>query len=147
LIEPTTVRLGATFRLYDLLGYGWCVDRVALEAWIEHYERAWRSPGTTLLAELFAPEATYSMAPFEEPHRGLAAIERLWEAERDGPDEEFTLETEIVAVEGDTGVVRAEAVYAAPPRHYRDLWIMRFDEHGRCLAFEEWPFWPAEPPK
>jgi ketosteroid isomerase-like protein len=123
------------------------VDRAALEAWIGLYERAWRSAGTSQLAELFATDATYSMAPFEQPHRGLAAIERLWELERDGPDEGFTLETEIVAIEGDTGVVRAEVVYARPPRRYRDLWIVYFDEHGRCLAFEEWPFWPSEPPK
>jgi ketosteroid isomerase-like protein len=120
------------------------VDRAALQSWIELYERAWRSPGTDLLGELFAPDATYSMAPFEEPQRGLAAIERLWEAEREGPDEEFTMETEIVAVEGDTGVVFAEVWYAKPPRHYRDLWIVRFDEDGRCLVFEEWPFWPRD---
>lgn len=25
---------------------------------------------------------------------------------------------------------------------YRDLWIVRFDEDGRCREFEEWPFWP-----
>lgn len=123
------------------------MDRSAVEEWVSQYERAWRSRGTALLAELFAPEATYSMAPFEEPHRGRAAIERLWEAERDGHEEQFTLETEIVAVEGDTGVVRAEVVYAAPPRHYRDLWVERFDDDGRCLAFEEWPFWPSEPSK
>jgi hypothetical protein len=123
------------------------VDRPALEAWIELYEHAWRSPGTALLSELFAPEATYSMAPFAEPQRGLEAIERLWEAERDGPDEEFLLGTEIVAVEGDTAVVRVEVRYARPPRHYRDLWIVRLDDQGRCIAFEEWPFSPPEPPK
>jgi ketosteroid isomerase-like protein len=121
------------------------VDRGALENWIDRYEQAWRSAGTSLVADLFAPEATYSMAPFEEPHRGLAAIERLWETERDGPDEEFTLETEIVAVDGDTGVVRAEVEYAQAPRRYRDLWIVRLAGDGRCVAFEEWPYWPGKP--
>jgi ketosteroid isomerase-like protein len=118
------------------------VDRRSLETWIELYERAWRSPGTALLAKLFAPAATYSPAPFQEPHRGLAAIERFWEAGRDGPDEEFTLVTEVVAVEGDTGVVRAEVHYARGPQQFRDLWIARFDADGRCVAFEEWPFSP-----
>ena len=47
-----------------------------------------------------------------------------------------------MAVEGDTGVVRAEVVYERPPQHFRDLWIVRVDEQGRCLAFEEWPFRP-----
>ena len=120
------------------------MDRHALQAWIELYERAWRSPGTALVADLFAPEATYRMAPFQEPHHGLDAIERLWKAERAGPDETFRLETEIVAVEGDTGVVRAEVWYEQPAQHFRDLWIVRFDDDGRCLAFEEWPFSPPK---
>jgi hypothetical protein len=116
------------------------VDRSALARWIELYERAWRTPGTALLADLFAPEATYSTAPFTEPHRGLTAIERLWEAERDGPDERFTLTSEILAADGDTGVVQAVVVYEDPPRHFLDLWIIRLDARGRCTAFEEW-YW------
>jgi hypothetical protein len=90
-----------------------------------------------VLSELFAPDATYSTAPFEEPYRGLEAIGELWEAEREGPDEVFTMESEIVAVEGDTGVVRVEVRYGDPLRQlYRDLWIVHLDEAGRCLAFE-----------
>jgi hypothetical protein len=50
------------------------MDRAGLRAWVELYERAWRTAGTELLAELFAPEATYQTAPFEEPFRGLPAI-------------------------------------------------------------------------
>ena len=113
--------------------------------WVEAYERAWRTAGTDALGDLFTPEATYRMAPFEEPHRGLEAIAELWEAEREGPDEEFTLEFEVVAVEGDTGVVRCEVAYGAPNRRlYRDLWIVKLDEDGRCSHFEEWPFWPEQ---
>jgi hypothetical protein len=120
------------------------MERRDLEAWIELYERAWRTPGTQLLADLFAPDATYSTAPFTDRHRGLAAIEQLWEAERTGPDERFTLTSEILAVEADTGVARIEVVYEdlSPHdgRHYLDLWIVRLDEQGRCTSFEEW-FW------
>lgn len=118
-------------------------DRAAVESWVEAYERAWRTPGTEGLAELFAPDATYSTAPFTEPHRGLAAIARLWEDEREGPDEAFSLDSEVVAVQGDTGVVRLEVRYGDPVGgEYRDLWIVRLDAEGRCVAFEEWPFWP-----
>jgi ketosteroid isomerase-like protein len=110
------------------------------------YERAWRTAGTESLADLFTPDATYRMAPFEDPHRGLAAIADLWDAERQGPDEAFTLESEVVAVEGDTGVVRCEVAYGEPYNIvYRDLWIIRLDEHRRCFHFEEWPFWPGQP--
>jgi SnoaL-like domain len=119
------------------------LTRGRLQDWIDAYERAWRTPGTERLAELFADEATYRTAPFENPFRGLAAIADFWEAGRDGPDEEFTMTSEIVAVEGDTGVARIEVRYGATGLHYRDIWIARLDESERCVAFEEWPFWPS----
>jgi ketosteroid isomerase-like protein len=121
------------------------MNRAALTAWIDAYERAWRTPGTGLLAQLFSADATYLTAPFETPIRGLPAIAEFWEAERDGPDEPFTLTWEPVAVEGQTGVARAEVTYSDPPaRLYRDLWIVTLDSEGRCAAFEEWPFFPSQ---
>jgi hypothetical protein len=68
----------------------------------------------------------------------------MWDDDREGPDEVFTLSTEIVAVEGDTAVVRAEVRYGEPiHQEYRDLWLIRFDADGRCAWFEEWPYWPG----
>jgi hypothetical protein len=52
--------------------------------WLKGYERAWRTPGTAALAELFTEDAAYSTAPYENPHRGLAAIGKMWDAERLG---------------------------------------------------------------
>lgn len=120
------------------------MDRPTLRAWLTAYECAWRTAGTEALADLFAPEATYRMNPYEEPYRGLRAIAAMWDAEREGPNEVFTMSSRIIAVEGDTGVVRLNVTYGAPPHEeYRDLWIVNFDEHGRCQTFEEWPFWPS----
>ncbi len=119
------------------------VDRSALRTWVEAYERAWRTPGSENLATLFAEDATYRTAPFEEPFRGLGAISAMWEDGRDGHDEAFELESQVVAVEGDVGVVRLEVRYGEPASQtYRDLWLVRLDDEGRCTAFEEWPFWP-----
>src|SRR6266542_3118451 len=109
------------------------MDRAGVQAWVALYERAWRTPGTEVLAELFAPEATYQTAPFEEPFQGLPAIAAMWEAEREGPEEVFAMDSEVVAVEGDTGVARLEVRYGDPVRQtYRDLWVVRFDAQGRC---------------
>ena len=113
------------------------------EAWIAAYERAWRTEGTGALGELFADDATYRMSPYEEPAIGLAAIAELWEREREGPDESFEMRHEIVAVEEGTAVVRVEVEYGRGTE-YRDLWIVRFAEDGRCREFEEWPFWPGQ---
>jgi ketosteroid isomerase-like protein len=121
------------------------MDRAQLTDWIAGYERAWRSPGTDALAGLFTEDATYSTAPYENPHRGLAAIGEMWEAERLGSGEDFEMSSEIVAAEGDTGVVRVEVQYRAPKdKEYRDLWIVRLSGAALCSHFEEWPFWPPD---
>jgi ketosteroid isomerase-like protein len=120
------------------------VDRAGVEAWVSGYERAWRTPGTAGLADLFAGDVAYLYDPYEEPVRGLAALGPWWEEGRDGPDEVFTMTTDVVAVDGDVAVVRAEVAYGEPVRQeYRDLWVVRFGPDGRCVAFEEWPFWPG----
>lgn len=122
------------------------MTRGEVTGWLAEYERAWRTAGTTGLGQLFSETATYRLSPYEQPIAGLDAIAAMWERERTGPDEQFTMRSETVAIDGDTAVVRVEVDYAGPPaREYRDLWVIRFDQTGRCQAFEEWPFWPEQP--
>ncbi|MBF6327153.1 nuclear transport factor 2 family protein [Nocardia transvalensis] len=122
------------------------MDRGAVEAWVGGYERAWRAAGTGQLRELFAEDVGYLVSPWAEPVRGMAALERLWEDKRAGPDEPFAMTSEVVAVDGDTAVVRVAVEYFADdPARWRDLWILRFDRDGRCVWFEEWPFAPGQP--
>jgi ketosteroid isomerase-like protein len=120
------------------------IDRESVESWIARYEEAWRTAGTDPLSTVFAEDATYRMAPFEEAVGGLSAIGKLWEREREGADEEFEMRHELLAVDGDTAVVRVEVDYRATGNSYRDLWVLRFDGEGRCREFEEWPFWPGQ---
>jgi hypothetical protein len=113
--------------------------------WIVAYGRAWRTAGTAAVRDLFTTEASYRPAPFDEPLHGWEAIAVFWEAEREGPDEIFTLAAEVVAADGATGVARLEVRYGDPvTQTYRDLWIIELDDTGRCTAFEEWPFHPAQ---
>jgi len=116
----------------------------ATKTWVRTYEQLWRTPGTDRLAELFAPDATYRTAPWAEPIAGLPAIAEFWEAGRDGPDESFTMDAQLVAVDGPTAVVRVRVDYDGGD-NWRDLWILTFDDDGRCTTFEEWPFAPDQP--
>ena len=116
-----------------------------VRGWVVRYERAWRAPETDVLTELFTEDATYLVSPWAQPCEGMAAISDLWDAERDGPGEEFTMVSELVAVDGDTAVVRVEVEYVATGNRWRDLWVLRFGADGRCSAFEEWPFAPDQP--
>jgi ketosteroid isomerase-like protein len=118
-------------------------DWATVSRWLAGYEAAWRTPGTEDLAELFTADAIYLQSPYEQAVNGLPAIERMWEAEREGPGEVFTLTAEILAVDGPTAVVRAEVRYGNPPsQEYRDLWVIRLADDGHCTWFEEWPYWP-----
>lgn len=119
------------------------MNRPNVTAWVAAYERAWRSAGTAALGELFTPDAVYRQGPFQPDVVGLAAIGAMWEAERDGPDEVFTMTAEVVAVEDDTAVVRLDVHYGdLVPQQWRDLWVIRFAADGRCREFEEWPIAP-----
>ncbi|WCO69165.1 hypothetical protein PO878_10565 [Iamia majanohamensis] len=77
---------------------------------------------------------------------GAEALARFWESEREGPEEEFTLRSEVVAVDpaARTAVVRVEVAYGDGER-WRDLWVLHLAPDGRCRAFEEWPFSPDQP--
>jgi hypothetical protein len=122
------------------------IDESTVRAWVADYERAWRTAGTDRLDRLFTTDATYQMSPFQEPHRHLDAIRALWDIERSGPDEEFEMDFEIVAVDDPRAVVRLDVGYG-PPHHerFKDLWVLEFAPDGRCRAFEEWPFSPEKP--
>ncbi|MFI6865871.1 YybH family protein [Nocardia sp. NPDC050406] len=122
------------------------MDRTAVSQWVAAYERAWRTPGTSSLSALFTPDCEYLVSPWAEPLVGVEALAKFWEDGRDGPDEPFTMSSRIVAVDGDTAVVRVFVDYHADdPARWRDLWIIRFDSSGRCAHFEEWPFAPRQP--
>ena len=67
----------------------------------------------------------------------------MWEAGR-SPGEAFSMASEVVAVEGDVGVVRVAVHYTAPgTRSTGTSGLCGSPADGRCASFEEWPFWPA----
>jgi hypothetical protein len=121
------------------------VDEADVFRWVALYEDAWRSSGTSALPPIFSSGVTYLPSPWADPVVGLDALGRFWEAERDGPDEAFSMEAEPVAVEGDIAVVRVQVEYVAPPSSWRNLWVIQFDGEQRCRRFEEWPFEPDQP--
>lgn len=74
--------------------------------WLAGYEQAWRSFGTSGLAGLFTTDIQYRPSPWRDPVTGLDTLGAWWEGERDGPDEEFTVGYEVLAVDGSVAVVR-----------------------------------------
>lgn len=115
------------------------MNRDAVMAWVSEYERGWREDDLSAVRKLFSEDARYARSPYDDPPRGHA-IEDFW---LDDPGTEFTMTSELVAVEGDQAVVRVEVHYTAPQRReYRELWVLRFADDGRVADFEEWTYWP-----
>ena len=122
------------------------MDRATLVQWVASYERLWRTSGTERLDELFVPDASYLPSPWARPIEGLEEIARFWEVERNGADEQFTMSSDLVAVDADMAVVRVFVEYGpSGSKPWRDLWVLRFAQDGRCSWFEEWPFSPDQP--
>jgi hypothetical protein len=116
-----------------------------VQSWVDKYVDAWRSNGTLELADVFSDNVIYSLSPWKPPLHGLVQLEKFWEKARSEPHEVFELNSEVVAVEDKTAVVRVEVKYANDtPNCWRDVWILVFDKNGACISFEEWPFSPEQ---
>ena len=118
------------------------MDRDGVMQWVDGYERAWRDGDLSGIERLFTEDATYRPSPYEESEVGHAAIKDFW---LDDEDSTFTAQASVVAVDGDTAVVRVEVAYGDPvTQEYRDLWVLHFAADGRVDDFEEWAYWPGK---
>ena len=117
------------------------MDRDEVMRWVAGYERAWRERDVEAVEGLFTERAAYRPSPYEPSEVGHEAIKTLW---LDDEGTAFTMDAVVVAVDGDTAVVRVDVSYVAPrPQEYRDLWVLRFADDGRVADFEEWAYWPG----
>jgi hypothetical protein len=115
------------------------------EVGLRAYEAAWHTVGRGSLGDLFAADATYQAAPFDDRLVGMDAIARFWEAGREGSSEAFALGWGIVAAQGDTAVARARGcLRRSPSPTYRNLWIITLSTDGRCSRFTGRPFHPGQ---
>jgi ketosteroid isomerase-like protein len=112
------------------------VDRSGVEHWVAGYLRAWDSNEPDDVRALFAPDAEYRFEPWEEPVTGHDEIVAEWRERADAPGD-HRFESEVLAVDGDLGVVRGHTDYT-DGRVYENLWLIRFADDGRARSFTEW---------
>jgi SnoaL-like domain len=119
------------------------MDRPAVMAWVQAYERAWRDSDAGAVSKLFTPEINYRRSPYTPPLVGYGPVREFWTADEGAT---FTMSAEPIAVEDDVAVVRVQVNYAGDePQEYTDLWVMHFADDGRVDDFEEWAYWPHKP--
>ena len=115
-------------------------DADHLRKWIDRYVTAWNSNDRTDIGALFTDEAEYFTEPFREPWSGRDQIVKQWLVHKDEPGE-TTFEWEPVVIAEGVAVVQGVTTY--PGRTYSNLWVIKFDDEGRCHHFTEW--WMKHP--
>ena len=105
------------------------VTKDDVRAWVAGYEKAWTSNEPDDIRALFAPGAEYRYEPYSAPEVDADAIVASWLEGRDEPGT-WTFESDVVAVDGDLGVVEGRTVYPSLGKAYRNLWLVRLDAAG-----------------
>lgn len=117
------------------------MTRADFEQWLERYRAAWTTDDPQQIGALFTEDATYSPWPFSKPWEGREAIVGKW-VERGDSKDPWRFDSELVAVEGDTGVVKGLTTYPAhddqPEDAYSNIWVIRLEPDGRARSFAEW---------
>jgi hypothetical protein len=128
------------------------MDRTALQTWLDRYVEAWKSYDPEQIGSLFGEGATYRYHPYDpagEVVRGREAIVRDW-IEPDGNastrDEPNTYDAhyEPYAIDGDRAVAVGTSSYwtdatrSKLERIYYNVFLLRFDDEGRCVDFTEY---------
>jgi hypothetical protein len=110
--------------------------------WLAAYSKAWETYDPQAIGDLFSPGAAYYSFPYDEPARGREAIVASWLENRD-PAGRYKGEYHPVVVEGNRAAAQGESHYFAEDgktleREYHNLFLLTFDDEGRCSEFREW---------
>jgi ketosteroid isomerase-like protein len=119
------------------------IDHQSVSRWLQEYVTAWETYDPQAIANLFSEHATYRYNPYDaEPVTGRDAIVANWLEYRDAPNT-YKAEYHPIAVDGNTAVANGRSVYFEPDgktlkRQYDNIFVLRFDDQGRCAEFTEW---------
>jgi SnoaL-like protein len=112
------------------------MTRDQVQTWLDRYVDAWRSYDAATIGELFSADASYKYHPYDEPLQGRDAIVADWLGDRDEPGS-WQARYEPLMIDGDRVVATGETSYAVG-RTFSNLFVLRFDDAGRCSEFVEW---------
>jgi uncharacterized protein (TIGR02246 family) len=119
------------------------LTRETVAAWLRAYARAWETYDPDAVADLFSEDATYLYHPFDEPIRGRLAIVASWIEDKDAAGT-YDGRYEPVAIDGNLAVAHGRSRYFNDAsktelvREFDNLFLIEFDDQGRCRFFREW---------
>jgi len=123
------------------------MDHKSLQLWLDKYVEAWRTYNPAQIGDLFSEDALYFYSPWDEdnPIRGREAIVAEWCKE---PDSSGSWEAHYapLVLEGKVAVAQGRTRYFRPDgsiaRQFNNIFVLHFDEAGRCERFTEWYMQP-----
>jgi len=119
------------------------MERAAVVDWLKAYMHAWETYSPEAIGALFTEDATYSFHPYDSPVAGRQAIVDAWLKDQDTPGT-FTANYAPIAVDGDIAVVNGRSTYfkdssrTEMTKEWDNLFVIEFDQDGRCRSFREW---------
>jgi len=142
------------------------MNQETVQQWLDDYIAAWISYDPTEIGALFSDDIVYRYHPHDLPTKGRDAVVASWLGEADNDDDDadsggdaggsgsasaassrdapgtFDADYYPVAIDGDVVVARGVSSYrdaADGPivRVYDNVFLMRFDDSGRCAEFTE----------
>ncbi len=117
-----------------------------VQRWLDAYVEAWRTYDPDQIGALFADDVTYRYQPYRDPLVGRAAVVASWLEEPDAADS-WSAHYVPYAVDGDRAVAVGTSRYLDDGKQrtiFYNVWLLRFDDAGRCADFIE--YW-REPPE
>lgn len=117
-------------------------DYQSVAKWLKDYVAAWESYDPEAIRALFSAGATYRYSPYDNPLQGREAIVSSWLENRDEPNT-YSADYKPIAIDGNTAVSNGRSRYYAADgktliREFDNIFVIRFDEDGRCADFCEW---------
>lgn len=117
------------------------MDEASFQRWLDAYVNAWRTYDPAAIGELFGEDVAYRYHPWDEPVVGRDAVVAAWLGDRDAPGT-WTAAYRPWLVAGDDAVAVGVSRYFAGDgetvdREYHNVFLCRFDAHGRCREFTE----------
>ncbi len=112
--------------------------------WLKGYIGAWQSYDAAAIQALFSEHATYRWHPWDHGDavaHGREQIVVAWLEHKDRPGS-YEAEYEPLAIDGHTAIATGQTRYFDRnknlKRRFHNMFVLRFDDDGRCAEFTEW---------
>jgi hypothetical protein len=108
-----------------------------LDKWMDGYVLAWSTNDAGHIGALFADDAVYDPQTGAGERNGIGEIVAWW-TEIDDDEENWDFQWQPLVDTDELAVVTGQTRYFAPAMSYRNLFVIRFVDDGRCYDFTEW---------